>query len=77
MHYLTCTCNCVLWCVDAAQEALRKVVKGVGGWDHASFRAFVNERKTSDARGIVDGDLVESFLDVGKEVQTQVGCGGN
>ena len=49
----------------------------MGGWDHASFRAFVNERKTSDARGIVDGDLVESFLDVGKEVQTQVGCGGN
>lgn len=27
------------------QDALRKVVKGVGGLDHNEWRAFTNERK--------------------------------
>lgn len=46
------------------QDALRKVVRGVGGLDHADFRAFRNERKVSESRGFIDGDLVEAFLDL-------------
>lgn len=49
-----------------------QTVKVVGGWDHASFRAFSNERKSSEARGIVDGDLCELFLDQSREKQAQV-----
>lgn len=41
------------------QECLRGVVKGVGGLDHAAWRAFDNDRGTAPARGFVDGDLVE------------------
>ena len=42
-----------------AQNALRKVVNGVGGFDHAQWRAFSNERTTNDASGFIDGDLIE------------------
>lgn len=58
--------------LSTLQDAMRKVVRGVGGWDHASFRTFSNERKTSPARGFVDGDLIGSFLDQSKEKQAQI-----
>lgn len=44
------------------QAQLAKVIKGVGGFTHAAWRAFSNDRKTVDATGFVDGDLIESFL---------------
>ena len=46
---------------------MRKVVRGVGGFEHSAWRSFCNERKTTDARGFVDGDLLELFLDLGLE----------
>jgi len=46
------------------QTALSRVVKGVGGLSHASWRSFVNDRKTADAHGFIDGDLIEAFLDL-------------
>eukprot|EP00850_Spirogloea_muscicola_P009452 SM000053S17409 [mRNA] locus=s53:248703:257116:+ [translate_table: standard] len=46
------------------QHHLTKVVKGVGGLSHEQWRSFSNERKTSDAKGFLDGDLIESFLDL-------------
>jgi DNA damage-binding protein 1 len=45
--------------LSPAQNALRKVVNGVGGFDHAQWRAFSNERTTNDAHGFIDGDLIE------------------
>ena len=57
-----------------AQDALRKVVKGVGGLDHTEWRAFSNERRTAEGpRGFVDGDLIETFLDLGAEDAQKVG----
>ncbi|KAJ9531675.1 hypothetical protein QJQ45_021824 [Haematococcus lacustris] len=50
--------------LNRLQEAMRKVVRGVGGLSHSEWRAWCNERKTSEARGFVDGDLVEMFLDL-------------
>lgn len=41
------------------QSALRGVIKGVGGFDHAEWRAFRSERTTAEAKGFVDGDLIE------------------
>jgi len=46
------------------QENLAKVIKGVGGFDHSAWRAFSNERKIVPARGFIDGDLIEMFLDL-------------
>lgn len=45
---------------------------------YRSWRAFSNERKTAPCRNFVDGDLVESFLDLRREkmdeVAQAVGC---
>eukprot|EP00798_Chlamydomonas_sp_ICE-L_P003904 gene3904-13974_t len=54
------------------QDAMRKVVRGVGGFDHTSWRSFCNERKASESKGFVDGDLLEQFLDLGAERMQQV-----
>lgn len=48
-----------------AQSAMRKVVKGVGGFVHAKWRAFTNQYMPSgNSTGFVDGDLIEQFLDL-------------
>jgi len=71
-HARACMCTCIM------QDALRKVVHGVGGLDHADFRAFRSERKSAQSRGFVDGDLVESFLDLdpvhAQKVGKREGC---
>ena len=46
------------------QGVLQGVIQGVGGLSHAEWRSFVNERKSASARGFVDGDLIEAFLDL-------------
>lgn len=43
----------------SVQTSLRRVIKGVGGFDHAEWRAFRSERTKADARGFIDGDLIE------------------
>jgi DNA damage-binding protein 1 len=56
------------------QKALNKVVSGVGGLSHEQWRSFHNEHRgrTSEARNYVDGDLVESFLDLRREKALEV-----
>ncbi|TYZ63198.1 hypothetical protein PybrP1_012947 [[Pythium] brassicae (nom. inval.)] len=54
------------------QTALNKVVKGVGGLSHKEWRTFENRRSVSEARNFVDGDLVESFLDLPKAQMAKV-----
>ena len=55
------------------QDALRKVVKGVGGFDHAQWRSFSSERVANgECRGFVDGDLIEQFLDLKREAMERV-----
>ena len=47
-------------------------VKGVGGLSWAAWRAFGNERRTADAHNFIDGDLIESFLDLKPERMREV-----
>ncbi|EFN59838.1 hypothetical protein CHLNCDRAFT_29381 [Chlorella variabilis] len=54
--------------LESLQEAMRKVVKGVGGFDHAQWRAFSNQHMpATPARQFVDGDLIEQFLDLKRD----------
>ena len=53
--------------VACAQECLRRVIKGVGGFSHAEWRAFQDEHTGSECRNFVDGDLIEQFLDLKRE----------
>mgnify|MGYP000108123737 CR=1 FL=1 len=43
---------------------MAKVIRPVGDLDHRLFRAVEAERRVHPSHGFVDGDLVESFLDL-------------
>ncbi|GFR42181.1 hypothetical protein Agub_g2921, partial [Astrephomene gubernaculifera] len=58
--------------LNRMQSAMRQVVRGVGGLSHEPWRAFANDRRTTDSRGFVDGDLIETFLDLGPEDAARV-----
>ena len=38
--------------------------EAIGGLSHSKFRNFENDRKSGEYRKFIDGDLVESFLDL-------------
>ncbi|CAM9125233.1 unnamed protein product [Choristocarpus tenellus] len=54
------------------QGAMTRVVRGVGGFRHEEWRSFTNARRTAEASNFLDGDLVESFLDLSSDKQEQV-----
>ncbi|XP_020628267.1 DNA damage-binding protein 1-like [Orbicella faveolata] len=57
------------------QGKLSKVIKSVGKIDHGFWRAFSNERRTEPAIGFVDGDLIESYLDLPRAKMEEVAVG--
>eukprot|EP01133_Synstelium_polycarpum_P003413 gene3413-3876_t len=46
------------------QAGLNRVVKGVGGLDHKNWRSFCNEHTTVEASNFIDGDVIETFMDL-------------
>ena len=58
--------------LNRLQNALTKTVKGVGGLSHEEWRSFSNERKTCEAKNFVDGDLIESFLELTQPKMAEV-----
>uniref|UniRef100_A0A672JI02 Uncharacterized protein n=1 Tax=Salarias fasciatus TaxID=181472 RepID=A0A672JI02_SALFA len=77
-----CMCVCVFVCVAGLvtslsegwysllldlQNRLNKVIKSVG-----KIESFHTERKTEQATGFIDGDLIESFLDLGRAKMQEV-----
>ena len=51
------------------QNVLRKFIKGVGGFDHSSWRSYDTPfvRTSKESTGFIDGDLLEQLLDLSKE----------
>jgi len=58
--------------LNKVQEAMQKVVTGVGNFSHSDFRSFHNVQRSVEMRNFIDGDLVEIFLDLSKEDQVAV-----
>ncbi|KOM28694.1 hypothetical protein LR48_Vigan564s000400 [Vigna angularis] len=58
--------------LEKLQSNLRKVIKGVGGLSHEQWRSFNNEKKTVEARNFLDGDLIESFLDLNRSRMDEI-----
>eukprot|EP00271_Cylindrocystis_brebissonii_P010251 TRINITY_DN26392_c0_g1_i1.p1 TRINITY_DN26392_c0_g1~~TRINITY_DN26392_c0_g1_i1.p1 ORF type:complete len:1092 (+),score=241.19 TRINITY_DN26392_c0_g1_i1:211-3486(+) len=54
------------------QTILTRVIKGVGDLSHEQWRSFSNEKKTSEARNFLDGDLIEGFLELPKREMEMV-----
>lgn len=48
----------------AVQKAINMVVKGVGNLDHREWRDYYSERRQEPHEAFIDGDLVESFLEL-------------
>jgi len=57
------------------QDRLAKVIRSVGKIEHGFWRSFHTERKTEQTTGFLDGDLIESFLDLSREKMLDV-CQG-
>ena len=58
--------------LEKLQGCLVKIIKGVGGLSHEQWRSFYNEKKTNEARNFLDGDLIESFLDLSRPRMLEV-----
>ena len=58
--------------LEKLQSILRKVIKGVGGLSHEQWRSFNNEKRTAEAKNFLDGDLIESFLDLNRNKMEDV-----
>ncbi|XP_038978806.1 DNA damage-binding protein 1a [Phoenix dactylifera] len=58
--------------LEKLQSNLVKVLKGVGGFSHEQWRSFNNEKKTVDCRNFLDGDLIESFLDLSRSRMDEI-----
>lgn len=57
------------------QESLTDTIKSVGKIDHAYWRSFHTEMKTERCEGFIDGDLVESFLDLSRDKMHEAALG--
>ncbi|KAM7524858.1 hypothetical protein LguiA_014760 [Lonicera macranthoides] len=58
--------------LEKLQANLRRVIKGVGGLNHEHWRSFNSEKKTVEAKNFLDGDLIESFLDLGRSKMEEI-----
>eukprot|EP00658_Telonema_sp_P-2_P017812 TRINITY_DN16947_c0_g1_i3.p1 TRINITY_DN16947_c0_g1~~TRINITY_DN16947_c0_g1_i3.p1 ORF type:complete len:699 (-),score=194.23 TRINITY_DN16947_c0_g1_i3:207-2303(-) len=63
--------------LSKVQSNLTRMIKGVGGLKHSQWRAFTSETRTHDARGFIDGDLVEQMLDLPAEMVQEAANGTN
>ena len=58
--------------LEKLQATLVKLIKGVGSLSHEQWRSFHNGKKMSEARNFLDGDLIESFLDLDRGKMDEV-----
>lgn len=54
------------------QLALADHVPSIGKIDHGTWRAFESDERGDFACGFVDGDLIETYLDLPKTVQQEL-----
>lgn len=62
-------------CCFKVQARMRSSVGAVGGFSHVDWRTFKSERRVGTAAGgmsFIDGDLVESFLDLPRTKMEEV-----
>nr|XP_023018140.1 DNA damage-binding protein 1 [Leptinotarsa decemlineata] len=57
------------------QNKLASVIKSVGKIEHSYWRAFHTDIKTENSEGFIDGDLIESFLDLSHDKMKEVADG--
>lgn len=58
--------------LDCIQNSLTRIIKSVGQIDHKDWRAFQGNKSSQPAVGFIDGDLVETVLDLSRDLLAQV-----
>lgn len=53
------------------EQRLTQTIKSVGKIEHSFYRSYCTEQKQEPCEGFIDGDLVESFLDLNREKMTE------
>eukprot|EP00210_Caulerpa_lentillifera_P005156 g4928.t1 len=54
------------------QGAMQEIIQPLGQFSHLKFRSFSNERRTGEMQNFIDGDLIETYLDLKRNVMEQV-----
>uniref|UniRef100_A0A0B7AQY1 DNA damage-binding protein 1 n=1 Tax=Arion vulgaris TaxID=1028688 RepID=A0A0B7AQY1_9EUPU len=54
------------------QSKLSRVIKSVGKVEHSFWRSYFTEQKRDASMGFIDGDLIESFLDLNRDKMQEV-----
>jgi DNA damage-binding protein 1 len=54
------------------QRSMNTIVKPVGDLSHEEYRAFRAERQVRPSRGFIDGDMIETFLDLDRSTMEKV-----
>lgn len=57
------------------QNKLATVIKSVGKIEHSYWRSFHTDIKSEPCEGFIDGDLIESFLDLSADKMKEVADG--
>lgn len=57
------------------EDRLTSVIKSVGKIEHNFWRSFSTDLKIEQCEGFIDGDLIESFLDLNHEKMAEVSVG--
>jgi len=57
------------------QFKMQSTLSGVGKLKHDVFRTFSNERRVGENKGFIDGDFIESYLDLPQETMTLIADG--
>lgn len=53
------------------EARLTHTIKSVGKIEHSFFRSYSTDMKQEPCEGFIDGDLVESFLDLNRDKMTE------
>ncbi|XP_023326230.1 DNA damage-binding protein 1 [Eurytemora carolleeae] len=61
--------------LEELQSRLTKKIKSVGRIQHSFYREFYNEKKQEHSVGFIDGDVIESFLDLDRSIMDDI-CNG-
>lgn len=54
------------------EESLESVIRGVGGLSHREWRQFQSDRRVEESKAIIDGDLVQLFLELATKQQEAI-----
>jgi DNA damage-binding protein 1 len=54
------------------EKAMSRVIRPVGDFHHGVFRSCKTERRVHPAHGFVDGDLIETFVDLDQSLMEAV-----